>query len=273
MKANVTAEVKKVTPEIASDWLTDRWGEQRSVRVGHVDRLVADMEAGRFKTGPDAILRIKGKLANGQHRLTAIVRSGITQSLLVMESDDDELYKVIDAGLRRTVADGLIGIHFARAIPSIARWVQAYETNTLRQGARSGGEAGAGRKNFPTQSELIEYCISNQTVLVEAASFVNPLYVQTKLLPLSMGAALYVIASGNRKAERVKLFLQQVYVEGGLSAAGDLRNRLISSRGGKARLNPGYIFGITLKAFRSFCQGTKPGVLKWAKDEGFPSIQ
>lgn len=273
MKTNASAEVKKITPEIATEWLADRWGEQRTVRTAHVNRLAADMEAGRFKISPDAILRIKNKLANGQHRLTAVVQSGKAQSFLVMESNDEELYKVIDAGLRRTVSDGLIGIQFAKSIPSIARWVQAYETKTLRPGARTGSEAGLTGPHVPTQCELIDYCIGNHELLSEAASFVNPLYTQTKLMPLSIGAAIYTLAAArNGHLEKAKTFLNQVYLEGGNTAAGDLRNRLIANRGGKSRLNPGYVFGITIKAFKSYYNGTRPGVLKWAKDEEFPTI-
>ena len=275
MKTNATAEVKKITPEIATEWLADRWGEQRTVRTAHVNRLAADMEAGRFKISPDAILRIKNKLANGQHRLTAVVQSGKAQSFLVMESNDEELYKVIDAGLRRTVSDGLIGIQFAKSIPSIARWVQSYETRNLKQSSRCGSEASVtpGTNQWPTQCELIDYCIGNHEVLSEAASFVNPLYTQTRLMPLSIGAAVYVLAAArNGHLEKAKSFLQQVYLEGGNTAAGDLRNRLIANRGGKSKLNPGYVFGITIKAFKSYYNGTRPGILKWAKDEEFPTI-
>jgi len=275
MKTNATAEVRKITPEIANEWLADRWGEQRTIRAGHVNRLAADMEAGRFKISPDAILRIKGKLANGQHRLTAVLQSGKGQSFLVMESNDEELYKVIDAGLRRTVADGIIGIQFAKSMPSIARWVQAYDTRNCQQTSRSPSEASVkpGTTSWPTQCELIDYCISNQEVLSEAASYVNALYTQTKLLPLSIGGAVYALAAArNGRLEKAKTFLQQVYLEGGSSAAGDLRNRLIANRGSKSKIRAGYLFGITIKAFKSYCNGTRPGVLKWSKDEDFPSI-
>lgn len=273
MKANVTAEVMKITPEIATDWLMDRWGEQRNIRGAHVNRLAADMAAGRFKISPDAILRIKAKLANGQHRLEAVVQSGKAQLFLVMESNDEELYKVIDAGLRRTVSDGLKGILFAKSMPSIARWVQSYESGTLRPGARTGCEAGRNGERALTQCELIDYCMGNQDILSEAAAYVNPLYEQTRLLPISIGAAIYVLsAARNGQLDKAKAFLQEVYLQGSNTAAGDLRNRLIANRWSKARLKSGYIFGITIKAFKSYCNGTRPGVLKWAKDEDFPTL-
>jgi hypothetical protein len=94
------------------------------------------------------------------------------------------------------------------------------------------------------------------------------------LLPFSIGGALLVIAGTHSKAtfEKAKGFLQGVYVDGGPNSAGDLRNRLIMNRGARAKLHSGYIFGITVKAFKSYCNGTRPGVLKWAKDEPYPQI-
>jgi len=273
MKINVSAEITKITPETATEWLVEKWGEQRVVRKGHIDRLAADMESGRFKISPDAILRIKGKLANGQHRLSAVIQSGKPQHFLVMESNDEELYKVIDAGLRRTVSDGLIGVHFAKSVPSIARWVQGYESGFIKTSGRTASEAGRNGSHNPTQSELIDYCLSNQDILVEAASFTNPLYSQTKLLPLSIGAAVYVIAvTRTGQSDKVKAFLEQVYVDGGNTSAGDLRNRLIANHGARAKLQKGYVFGITIKALKSYLNGTRPGVLKWTSDEGLPVI-
>lgn len=273
MKTPATVEIRKITPELASEWLDERWGEQRSVRAAHVNRLAADMNAGRFKISPDAILRIKNKIANGQHRLEAVVQSGKAQSFLVMESSDEELYKIIDAGLKRTVADGLFGILFAKSIPSIARWVQAYNSQTIRASARGGCEAGLTGPHFPTQCELIDYCRENHEVLSEAAGYVRPLYEKTWLLPLSIGAAIYALAATrDGYLEKAKSFLRVVYLEGGNTAAGDLRNRLIGNRIGKGKLNAGYIFAITLKAFKSYCNGLRPGVLKWVKNEEFPSI-
>lgn len=271
MKITATADLVKITPETASEWLSERWGEQRTVRIGHINRLAADMSAGRFKISPDAILRIKGKLANGQHRLEAVVVSGKPQLFLVMESNDEELYKVIDAGLRRSVSDGLIGVAYAGVIPSIARCVQAYDSGVIRAGARNSSEIDR-NKAVPTQVEQIDYCQANQEILCEAACFVTSLYEQVNILQRSIGGAIYIIGSKRGKLDKAKEFLTKVYVEGGNNSAGDLRNRLIANRGSKSKLNAGYIFGLTLKSFKSFCLGTRPGSLKWSSDESFPEI-
>lgn len=271
MKPNAQAQIMKITPDIATDWLADKWGEQRGIRDGHVNRLALDMEAGRFVVSPDAILRVKGKLANGQHRLSAVVKTGKAQSFLVMESNDEQLYKVIDAGLKRTVGDALIGAPYHAVLPSIARWVQMYYAKMIMQSSRGASDMANGVQ--PTQRMLIEFCQEHQALLSEAATFVNPFYAKTKLMPQSIGGAIYVLASihtGN--VDKAKAFIEQVYDGGPSNSASDLRNRLISNKGSKAKVTLGYIFGITVKAFKSFCNGTRPAVLKWSKDEEFPTL-
>jgi hypothetical protein len=137
MKIKATTEIMQVTPEMAENWLRNKLEIQRNIRTAHVERLASDMRAGRFALSPDAILLVNGKLANGQHRLTAVMQQDKPQPFIVMQSNDNGLYKVIDAGLRRTVADGLVGNQWAQRIPAIARWVQTYQLGALNPKARS----------------------------------------------------------------------------------------------------------------------------------------
>lgn len=253
--------------------LQERWGEQRAMRKGHVSVLVSDMNAGRFRLSPDAIVLIGGKLANGQHRLQAVAESGKAQQFLVMETNDPELYKVIDAGLKRSAGDALIGNMFSKVMPSIARWVIAYDVRLARASAIAPSHAAKINGVARSQSEIIDFCLLNKEALVQAASFVNPLYEETKLLPLSIGGALFFLASRQGKPQdKVEQFLKAIYIDGGQSAAGDLRNRLIANRGAKAKLKSGYLFGLCVKSARSFFNGTRPGVLKWSEDEEMPVL-
>lgn len=255
-------------PSLATEWLAEKWGEQRNLRPRHINKLALDMTEGRFKVSPDAILRIKGKLANGQHRLAAVVQSDTRQTFLVMESNDEELYKVVDAGLKRMVSDNLLYMPYNKNIPSTAKWIIAYENGSVFRTQESPSK---GNKSI-TQTAMIDYCVENQDLLVQASQFVSPLYMETRLLSFSIGSAIYCIAANRHKLEKAKQFLSDVYVNGGDNAAGDFRNRLIQIRGSRNKEPQGYVFGIALKAFKSYCNGTRPGNLRWAKDEGLPVI-
>lgn len=260
----------KVTPELAQEWLADKWEEQRKLRDPHMQRLCNDMNSGNFKLGPDAILRIKGKLANGQHRLTAVVMTGKPQLFLVMTSNDPELYKVVDAGMKRTVADAIQTLPYNNHLPAIARWVQSYQ-----YGYSTTASTGADCIKLRRQSQLetINYVMENSELLIEAASFAGTLYEKTKLLQGSIGGAVYAICSiSGRDMTVCKSFLEKVYTSGSNDAAGDLHNRLVSNKTMRAKLASGYIFAITLKALKAYFDGTRPGHLKIGKDEELTKI-
>lgn len=275
----INAQIMTVTPDMAKEWLADRWPEQRAIRGGHVARLLHDMENGNWKIGPDAILRVKGKLANGQHRLEALVRYGKPLRFLVMDSNDDELYKIIDAGMRRLVADGLIGIKYAAKISTIARWILAYEAGIIQPHTKTSGDttrvSGSNFKSkyLYSQVELINYCTDNSATLSESAEFIDGLYRQSALLRWSIGGALYCMATARGEQAKVKEFLTQLFLGGTTdSAASDLRNRLIMIKGSKAKFSGAYVFAITVKAYKSYLNGTRPNRLTWSKDEDFPTL-
>ena len=78
-----TAAVK-VTPEMATAWVTHRNEKNRPIRAHTVDRYATDLQRGKWKTthqgiafGPD------GELIDGQHRLAAIVKAGLPATLFV----------------------------------------------------------------------------------------------------------------------------------------------------------------------------------------------
>lgn len=261
MKIQTNCEIRYITPEEASEWLSDQWKEQRNIRPAHVEHLLRDMRAGDYRLSPDAILRIKGKLANGQHRLTAVVQFGKPVNFLVMESNDNELYKVIDAGIKRSVSDVFIGNEYSSSTPAIARLILAYEAKTVS------------KAQLVSRTNLIAYCNENMKSLTEAAAFAYNLYNKSHMLPISIGGAMYSIASNLDLVEQVKPFLRIVYGEGdSKNAGGDLRQRLIKDKGAKAKLPASYVFAIALKAFNGFLGGRRAQPLKWQKDEEFPTV-
>lgn len=280
-KFNTTVSVMRVGITMASEWLSNKWGEQRTVRSGRVARLADDMTKGRFRLSPDAILRIKGQLANGQHRLEAVVQSQMPQMFLVMESNDEELYKVLDAGQRRTIGDSLMGLGaaYGKCLPAIAQWVLAYKSGTGHTGARDPGAAyfkggpRANRSKNDSRWELIEFCERNASALSECAAFVTPLYTKSRLLSISLAGSVFFLAGEIDKRNEAGEFLQQIYENADTnSAAMDLRNRLILNRGAMARLPQGMIFALTLRAFRSHLNGTRPAKLEWEQGQPFPRI-
>lgn len=93
------AETILVTPELARQWLLN-WNtfrHQRPLYEDHINGLCRIMREGRFYRGRPIIVTERGPdqlrtLVDGQHRLSAIERTGIAQLMVVVftECDSDE---------------------------------------------------------------------------------------------------------------------------------------------------------------------------------------
>lgn len=97
--------VENVTPAKAETWLNKNF-TNRSMRPGVAEKYAADMKHGRWTTCPVPITFYEdGELADGQHRLWAIVDSQTTQRFPIMRGLDRHSGLNLDTGLTRTIVD------------------------------------------------------------------------------------------------------------------------------------------------------------------------
>jgi hypothetical protein len=142
-------ETMKVTPAIAERWLTSNT-HNRNIRLAAVNAYAADMEAGRWLPSGDAIrFAADGTLLDGQHRLLAIVQSGVTISAVVISGLAPETQEVMDGGTKRTLADvlALRGEVNTRQLAAGLRRITAYEVY--------GGDSASAWKAAPTAQQML----------------------------------------------------------------------------------------------------------------------
>jgi len=102
--------IETITPEMAQTWL-DRGGANRHTSERRILRLVNAIELGEWQLTGDSIkLDAEGRVRDGKHRLTAIVRSKTTVQALVVRGVTEAAFDVIDTGKSRTPAD-VLAIH------------------------------------------------------------------------------------------------------------------------------------------------------------------
>jgi hypothetical protein len=103
-------QVVDVTPLQAQVWL-DNGGANRRLKKRTVERYAAFMRRGEWRMTAEPIkLDAQASVRDGQHRLAAIVQSGMTVPLLVVRGVDEEAFDVMDTGKARTPAD-VLSIH------------------------------------------------------------------------------------------------------------------------------------------------------------------
>lgn len=96
-----------VTPAIAQMWLTKNVNN-RNLRQRKVDAYASAMRAGDWIASGDSIkFDPDENLLDGQHRLAAVVASGVSITVLVVWDVSPEAQAVVDTGARRTSGDTL----------------------------------------------------------------------------------------------------------------------------------------------------------------------
>lgn len=163
-------KIVDVTPEMAKRWLERHNVGNRPIRPGVVKRYVAMMKAGQWVTSPDGIIFGGGdRLLQGQHRLTAIVKSGVTCRMCVTRGVSNEAFKVLDRGAPRSVAD-VLGIN--KKLSEVARLGA-----TLMHDARAGFgsitdfQVGDVAEALREAHETLMGCCSSTAKIVTSAPF------------------------------------------------------------------------------------------------------
>lgn len=98
-------DVLTVTPAIAREWLA-RNTSNRNIRIHKADEFARDMIAGTWRMNGDTIrFAADGTLLDGQHRLTAVVKAGVSVQMIVVTGLANDTQATMDAGTKRTTAD------------------------------------------------------------------------------------------------------------------------------------------------------------------------
>jgi hypothetical protein len=128
-KGVLSIQVERITPTKAEKWLNEHNNCNRALREGRVEMLTEDMKNGdwTFCVAP-IVFYDDGDIADGQHRLWAIVNSGVAQDMIVVRGLPRAAGLNIDTQLPRTLVDaGRISekdTHLSNTIIAIARAVE-----------------------------------------------------------------------------------------------------------------------------------------------------
>lgn len=95
-----------ITPAIAQFLLTNHNGRNRPVKQTRVDQYAMELKLEKWKYNGERILFDKdGQLLSGQHRLLAILKSGVSMLVDLKFGIDPDVRDTIDAGAPRSTKD------------------------------------------------------------------------------------------------------------------------------------------------------------------------
>lgn len=106
-----------VGPDLAGA-LLEKNEENRPVSQREVKKLERVLRSDKWKPNGETIkLDSKGRLRDGQHRLNAIINTGISAKMLIVTGLDEDVFTTMDQGRKRTGGDVL----FIRGVANYAQ--------------------------------------------------------------------------------------------------------------------------------------------------------
>jgi hypothetical protein len=146
-------EVVKITPHLAKEWL-ERNTHNRNLRQRVVNGYAADIAAGAWaEDGQSIKFATDGALLDGQHRLAAIVQSGVPLRMLVVTNLPNSTQDTMDSGAKRTLGDALKLRGEANYVTVAAALLRIYQ---WQAGARRSVGRGGNSDIRPTHRQLLQ---------------------------------------------------------------------------------------------------------------------
>lgn len=122
MDTKLSANFETITPELATA-LIQRNTHNRLVSQVTVNKYADDLRAGRWGMNGEAIkIAEDGTLLDGQHRLWAVIETGISLDMLVVRGLPIKAQDTMDLGRKRSVSDALTidRVKYASTVAAIA---------------------------------------------------------------------------------------------------------------------------------------------------------
>jgi hypothetical protein len=267
-RGNVSIEL--VTPDMAQEWI-DRGGRNRKLTQRRVEALAAALKRGEGRlTYEPIVFDDEGHVINGQHRLHAIVHSGVPLQLMVVRGAEPEVFDVMDTGRSRTIGD-ILSIHghpSKDATAATVRNLMFYEaygrfSPTVRESQYM-------VNSVTTLAYLEEHPEVHEGVLlgdrIRGAGLQGGIGVWAAL------ATIWLRISEHEARDFIEQLISGARLEHG-SPALALRNRCVNresgefSKSGKGRELLG---AMAIKAWNSFRRGEQVQILVWRGDAKKP---
>lgn len=259
-----------VTPDLAEAWLALN-PINRPLSDGHVAEYVNRMKRGEWLlNGQGIIFSNKGILLDGQHRLAAVVKSGMTIPFDVRFGIDQEVFATIDDGKKRSAKDVF-------CIEKIPNYTNAAATVTLIMGLQRGAtQTIFNMTNRPSNAEKADWYLENPDVADFVVLGMKWYQASGRILsPAKFGGYAFMMAKVDH--EKAIQFMEKLALGSQLEASSPvfkLRALLTRAKIDKTRKIPeSYERALIIKAWNFYKEGKEIKVLKFdAGRDRFPTF-
>jgi len=262
----IRTEVKIVTPEYALELLKINT-RNRTMSKPTVLFYVEQMKRGVWKFNGEPIIIGEGNvLLDGQHRLAAIVKSGLAQKCIITYGIDPSTFDTIDTGKIRSSGDmfSISGIINAKAISSIISSYFVFKTKTVTLDNYSHNIKLSKTEILNKYYELPEFW---QEIFKQAARYNDKL----KLLKISFigGLMSFLILEKKHDKQKVMSFFNQLFYDTNIEneVIPLLRDKLLKDLIGQYKMTNKLRMAFVVKAWNYYIQGKEVKMLTFNVDK------
>jgi hypothetical protein len=256
----IKTEVETITPEMAKTYL-ERNTKNRRLESRVVERYASDMRANRFDLTHQGIAFYEdGELADGQHRLSAIVKAGVPVKMLVTRGLDKGSTMQIDNHKLRSLVDSY-------AIQTGSRNISGCNAKKAFAIVRIAAEVQDPHGTYQSYQSTLELCEAHADALL----FVSP-YAGKKEKVVNQGgilsaifAAFYFVETNKLKRFCDVLFGFEDPADDFDQPAIRLRCQVLASKAAPGRPERKIVFCKTQRAIKAALDGEK---IKIIRDNG-----
>ena len=254
---NLTVKMTLVTPALAENFLTFNT-KNRKVSSSQITFLSNEMRNNRFiENGESIVFDNEGQLKDGQHRLRAIVNTGLSYYIPIVRGVQKKSMATYDTGRNRSAGDilSLNNYLYPTTLSATIKLIDLYSVKNSRRASSTSSM----RREALTNQQILTYCEENYDWILDTIKKVKPIYElsKPKVLALPSLSLIAYLIGGEKPSSNVISFLKNLIglqkEEG--TAASYLYTKLLNSKINKDPLNFYWILGMTIKAWNYYSDG------------------
>lgn len=267
-----SSKIEIISPEKAQEYL--RYNTfNRPLDIRYVASLADQMARGQWKmNGEPVIFSATGYLLDGQHRLAAIVKSGVSVEMAVTRGVAEDSFVTIDTGRGRTAAAvfAIAGIvnysNIAAGLAKLAMLMKKGESNLFSGNSRYKLD---GRI---TRQDLLNEYYRSPELYQDICRMSMKFYKSGRLMSASEIFAMiaYLVKEKNHSLDKVETFFNALCcgTPCDCSAVNMYRNMLIRDKSAQFRMTPAVKRNLFAKTWNSYVQGKNVKRLSWSVEQG-----
>ena len=267
---NFSIKPMLVTPKYAEELLKMN-SNNRSVRQSKVDSLAESMKKGEWELSNDAITISEGNvLLNGQHRLLAVIKSGVPCNFIIYTGAPDSSFDIMDTPALRKISDviqrkgGTNTVRAQTVISYMSRLMDDYKNKweTIYR---------FDRNSTWTRKESITYYDNNSEAIAKWLNYsCQTIERNIALVPITSLAAfgLFLETILKHPEEKILEFFRQLIIDGKTNNTTILyaRRKLLRHKTKVELLPRGDDARLVFRAWNDFVLGKQVQIIKTNED-------